>query len=76
MRMLVDEEDVPWDQAWAIVTKTFNYTNHTVLPEALEVGSYMIVKIISLTKPPDIFRNGLSDFSSTCFLATCRLYMI
>ncbi|GBE87017.1 Glycogen phosphorylase [Sparassis crispa] len=36
MRMLVDEEEVPWDTAWQIVTNTFFFTNHTVLPEALE----------------------------------------
>ncbi|TFY73832.1 hypothetical protein EWM64_g10180 [Hericium alpestre] len=36
MRVLVDEEDVPWDTAWTIVTNTFFFTNHTVLPEALE----------------------------------------
>ncbi|KAI0370981.1 glycogen phosphorylase [Pilatotrama ljubarskyi] len=36
MRILVDEEDVPWDKAWEIVTNTFFFTNHTVLPEALE----------------------------------------
>ena len=36
MRILVDEEDVPWNQAWQITTNTFFYTNHTVLPEALE----------------------------------------
>ncbi|KAI8992832.1 glycogen phosphorylase [Trametes punicea] len=36
MRILVDEEDVPWDKAWEITTNTFFFTNHTVLPEALE----------------------------------------
>jgi hypothetical protein len=36
MRILIDEEDQPWATAWKIVTNTFFYTNHTVLPEALE----------------------------------------
>ena len=36
MRILVDLHDVPWEEAWRLTCGTFNYTNHTLLPEALE----------------------------------------
>ena len=47
MRILLDEEGMGWDEAWKITTATVSYTNHTIMPEALEKW------------PLDLFKNLL-----------------
>ncbi|WP_196591713.1 glycogen/starch/alpha-glucan phosphorylase [Pectinatus frisingensis] len=39
MRILVDDENIPWESAWDITVRTMSYTNHTIMPEALETWS-------------------------------------
>ncbi|RAL66596.1 hypothetical protein DID88_006286 [Monilinia fructigena] len=61
-RILVDLEGLEWDEAWGVVTKTFGYTNHTVLPEALEKWSV------------PLFQNLLPDISKSSMRSTCSSY--
>lgn len=44
MRLLVDEENIPWNTAWDITTKTMAYTNHTIMAEALEKIDISLMK--------------------------------
>ena len=44
MRLLVDQYGLPWAEAWTITTATFSYTNHTLLPEALETWSVNLME--------------------------------
>lgn len=46
MRILLDDERLEWDDAWSIVTRTFGYTNHTLMPEALERWSVQLFESI------------------------------
>lgn len=53
MRILVDEYNIDWDTAWDTTCKTFSYTNHTLLPEALEKWSvglfnYLIPRVLEI----------------------------
>ncbi len=48
MRLLVDEHRVEWNQAWSITQRSFAYTNHTLLPEALETWP---VELLQRTLP-------------------------
>uniref|UniRef100_UPI00403F51DE glycogen/starch/alpha-glucan phosphorylase n=1 Tax=Candidatus Enterococcus willemsii TaxID=1857215 RepID=UPI00403F51DE len=46
MRILIDENDVSWEQAWDITVKVMSYTNHTILAEALEKWPIYLMKQI------------------------------
>lgn len=55
MRILLDDYHMAWEQAWSIVTQTMAYTNHTLLPEALEKWSQDLMQRL-IPRPLEIIK--------------------
>ncbi|MGD8841708.1 MAG: glycogen/starch/alpha-glucan phosphorylase [Gammaproteobacteria bacterium] len=55
MRLLLDDYDFEWQQGWDIITRTMAYTNHTLLPEALETWPVSLFETL-LPRPLEIIR--------------------
>jgi starch phosphorylase len=63
MRLLIDVEGLLWENAWEICTKTFSYTNHTILPEALERWT---VSLLERVLPRHLVRQTCTC-TNTCY---------
>ena len=72
MRILVDEEELAWDSAWTIVTNTFFFTNHTVLPVRLHPHQPSRLKPIASSVIRKLLRSGQYRSWNTFFQGTCK----
>lgn len=89
MRILIDEKGLGWDDAWEITTKTFAYTNHTVMSEALEKWPldmfkkilprvYMIVEEINrrlMIKLQEVYPNDFGKQKWMAIIADNQVFM-
>ena len=57
MRLFVDEHGMPWERAWDITRQSFGYTNHTLLPEALETWPVALFEALLAPPPRDRLRD-------------------
>ena len=68
MRLLVDEHAVPWASAWATVQQVFSYTNHTLMPEALETWPVALVQQVLPRHMEIIYRINLEFLTAAAAL--------
>ena len=57
MRILLDEAKLGWDEAWDLTVRTLAYTNHTLLPEALEKWPVELFEALLPAAPGDRLRD-------------------